>query len=161
MINPSSTHAHSVTGLLEVPAAAAFAFMADPVALGRWSLGCMNTEPTGTGAIHTGHSLFDGAQGYFEIEADPDRMIIDYHLGKLGQLIPRVSARIIAADICGLAAGQCYVTLTAWRAGGMDDARWYRLCATHETEILLIKSQCETAYADDAAGLKSVGGNRT
>jgi hypothetical protein len=28
----------------------------------------------------------------------------------------------------------------------MDDTRWHRLCATHETEILLIKGQCETRW---------------
>lgn len=145
MINPSSNYAHSVTGLLDVPARAAFSFMADPIALGQWSLGCMNTKPTGSRAIHTGHSLFDGAQGYFEIDPDPERMIIDYHLGMPEDMFPRVSARIVAAEICGLAAEQCYVTLTAWRAKSMDDARWYRLCVSHEAEILLIKSQCETA----------------
>lgn len=150
MINPSSLYAHSVTGLLDVPAAAAFAFMADPIALGQWSLGCMNTEPTGLRTIHSGHSLFDGAQGFFEIVTDPDRMIVDYCLGSPDRLVPRVSARIVAGDICGLGAGQCYVTLTAWRAGDMDDTRWHRLCVTHEAEILLVKSQCETGYSRGA-----------
>ncbi|WP_417434389.1 hypothetical protein [Hoeflea sp.] len=146
MINPSSQYAHSVTGLFDVPAETAFAFMADPIALGQWSLGCMNTQPTKTAPIHSGHSLFDGAQGFFEIDTDPDRLIVDYHLGSPERLVPRVSARVVPADICGLGKEQCYVTLTAWRATDMDDVRWHRLCVTHEAEIYLIKSQCEAAY---------------
>jgi hypothetical protein len=29
----------------------------------------------------------------------------------------------------------------------MDDARWRRLCLTHEVEVLLIKAQAETEAA--------------
>ncbi|MCZ4290976.1 hypothetical protein [Hoeflea alexandrii] len=147
MINPSSNYAHSVTGLLDVPAEAAFTFMADPIALGQWSLGCMNTRSVKQTRTHSGHSLFDGAQGFFEIETDRDRLIVDYHLGSPEHMVPRVSARIVPADICGLGKEQCYVTLTAWRATDMDDARWHRLCVTHEAEMYLIKSQCEATYS--------------
>ncbi len=146
MINPSPDISHSVSSLLEAPAAFAFSFMADPIALGGWSLGCMNTQPTGNGAVHTGFSLFDGRQAYFEIDADPERMIIDYRLGVPGRMEPRISARVLSADVCGLRPDQCYVTLTAWRTKAMDDARWHGLCVTHEAEILLIKSQCERAW---------------
>jgi hypothetical protein len=145
-MNPSATLSHSVTALLEVPAQVAFDFMRDPIALGRWSLGCFDTQPIGTGDIHSGRSLFDGREGFFEIGADPERMIVDYFLGTPGRMVPRISARIIAAETCDLDASQCYVTLTAWRSAGMDDARWHRLCATHEAEILLIKAQCETTH---------------
>lgn len=147
MINPSSNYAHSVTGLFDVPAEAAFTFMADPVALGQWSLGCMNTQPVDETGIHSGHSLFDGAQGFFEIDTDSNRLIVDYRLGTLEHMVPRVSARVIPADICGLGEEQCYVTLTAWRSKDMDDSRWHRLCAAHEAEIYLIKSQCEATYS--------------
>jgi hypothetical protein len=37
----------------------------------------------------------------------------------------------------------CLVTLLAWRPVGMDKTRWHRLCASHEVEILLAKSQLE------------------
>ena len=36
--------AHCVTALVNVPAAKAFAFLADPLSLGTWSLGCMRTR---------------------------------------------------------------------------------------------------------------------
>lgn len=146
MINPSSDVSHCVSSLLDVPAGFAFSFMADPIALGGWSLGCMNTRPTGSGAVHTGHSLFDGGQAYFEIDADPRRMIVDYRLGVPGRMEPRISARVLGADVCGLRPDQCYVTLTAWRTTTMDDTRWHGLCVAHEAEILLIRAQCERAW---------------
>lgn len=138
---------HSVAALLEVPAAAAFDFMADPVALGGWSLGCMATEPDGPDRIHRGRSLFDGATGHFRIEADPAHWSIDYHLGPPGRMVPRIAARITPGPICGYAETASLVTLLAWRQRDMDDARWHRLCASHEVEILLIKSQCEAGWS--------------
>ncbi|MGV0875901.1 hypothetical protein V6767_02005 [Martelella sp. FLE1502] len=146
MTGPSDPYAHSVTAVIEVPAAFAFSFMADPIALGRWSLGCMNTRPTGDREIHAGTSLFDGSESHFAIDADLARLIVDYHVGEPGQLLPRISARVIKPEICGLPESYCALTLSAWRARDMDAARWHRLCATHETEILLIKAQCEAAY---------------
>jgi hypothetical protein len=144
-VNRSSALSHSVTALLRVPAKIAFDFMRDPIALGRWSLGCFATQPVGKGRIHSGRSLFDGSEGLFEIAADPERMIVDYLVGTPGRMVPRISARIVAAATCDLDPSQCYVTLTAWRSTGMDEARWHRLCATHEAEILLIQAQCEIA----------------
>ena len=38
---------------------------------------------------------------------------------------------------------RCLVSLIAWRDIDMDDARWQRLIACHEAEILLIKAQIE------------------
>lgn len=144
-MNLSDSYAHSVTALLEVPAGTAFDFMCDPMALGRWSLGCWDTRPTGSDGIYQGRSLFDGGEGTFRIAADAQRMIVDYLLGPPDRMVPRISARIVAAETCDLKSGQCYLTLTAWRTSGMDEARWHRLCASHEAEILLIKAQCESA----------------
>jgi hypothetical protein len=138
----SARHSHSATALVEVPAEAAFAFLADPAALGRWSLGCMDLASEG-GGVWSGTSLFDGARGYLSIEALREKLLIDYHVGTAGERRPRISARVIPPEVCGLAAGRCYVTLTAWRAAGMDDDRWRRLVATHEAEIWLIKAQLE------------------
>ena len=77
------------------------------------------------------------------IDARPDLMLVDYHLGAPGNLQPRISARVVPAAVCGLPEGTCYATLTAWRDAGMTDPRWQRLCATHEAEIWLIKAQIE------------------
>jgi hypothetical protein len=135
---------HCVTALVETPAEIAFRFLADPLAVGGWSLGCMGTEPAGADGLHSGTSLFDGAKGWFRIAAHPEVGLIDYWIGIETALQPRISARVVAAEVCGLKSARCYVTLTAWRTAEMTDARWRQLCAAHEAEIWLIKSQIET-----------------
>ena len=137
--------AHAVTLLVDAAADAAFDYLADPLLLGRWSLGCFDTVAAGTPGLFTGVSLFDGARGWFRIDADRSRHIIDYHVGDATSQVPRVSARVIPGPVCGLPDVSCYVTLTAWRVAGMSDERWSRLCAAHEAEIWLIKAQIETA----------------
>ena len=135
--------AHATTLRVDVAADAVFDYLADPLLLGRWSLGCFDTVPAGAPGLFTGVSLFDGARGWFRIDADRARHIVDYHVGDAASQVPRVSARVIAGPVCGLPETSCYVTLTAWRVAGMSDARWSRLCAAHEAEIWLIKAQIE------------------
>jgi hypothetical protein len=138
---------HAATLRVEVTADVAFDFLADPLQLGCWSLGCFDTTPAGPPGLFTGLSLYDGARGWFRIDADPVRHIIDYRVGDATSQVPRVSARVVPGPVCGLPAASCYVTLTAWRVADMDDERWSRLCAAHEAEIWLIKAQIETAAA--------------
>ncbi len=135
---------HVATALIEVPAEAAFSFLIDPLALGEWSLGCMRTQPTDRAGVYTGWSLFDGSQAFFEIVADADRLLIDYHVGTPEKRAPRISARVVRGPVCGLTEAQCYASLVAWRPQGMAADRWARLCSAHETEIWLIKEQIET-----------------
>ena len=137
--------AHATTLRVDVAADAAFDYLADPLLLGRWSLGCFDTVPAGAPGLFTGVSLFDGARGWFRIDADRARHIIDYHVGDPASQVPRVSVRVIPGPVCGLPETSCYVTLTAWRVAAMSDERWARLCAAHEAEIWLIKAQLETA----------------
>jgi len=137
---------HCVTAHVAAEADAAFRFLADPLALGGWSLGCMRTRPDGTDGLHTGESLFDGAQGWFRIDADPDRLTVDYAVGRAEALRTRISARVLRPEALELPRGSCYVTLVAWRPAAMPADRWRRLCAAHETEILLIKAQIESGY---------------
>lgn len=134
---------HATTCSVAVGAEAAFAFLADPAALSRWSLGCMDLVHLGDG-VYRGRSLFDGVEGWLSIDADPRRLLIDYHVGTLDKREPRISARVIPGPVCGLDGSVCVVTLTAWRSASMSDERWARLCAAHEAEIWLIKSQMET-----------------
>ncbi|MHB2166211.1 SRPBCC family protein [Alsobacter sp. R-9] len=138
-----NTLSHSCTALVAAPARTVFDFLVDPVRLGQWSLGCMQVEPAGPAGIWTGRSLFDGGQGYFEIDADPARLLIDYRVGSLEVRQPRISARVVPGPVCGLGENQCYATLTAWRPPTMHEDRWARLCAAHEAEIWLIKEQIE------------------
>ena len=77
-----SDHAHCATALVDVPADRAYAFLVDPAALGRWSLGCMDLVHVGSG-IYRGRSLFDGGEGWLSIDGDPQRRVIDYHVGTM------------------------------------------------------------------------------
>jgi hypothetical protein len=134
---------HATTQPVDTPAARAFAYLHDPISVGRWSLGCFDTETTDLPGVYTGRSLFDGVRGWFRIDADPARFIVDYLVGEPGNLARRISARVIPGSDLGYGAATCLVTLTAWRPHDMSDERWTRLCAAHEVEVFLIKSQIE------------------
>ncbi len=136
---------HSATLQVDVPADAAFDFLADPVQLGRWSLGCFDTAPAADG-LFTGVSLYDGARSWFRIDADRTRHLIDYHVGEPRCLLARISARVVPGPVCRLPPDVCLVTLTAWRTADMQDSRWQRLCTAHEAEIWLIKAQAEAGF---------------
>ena len=138
---------HATTLRVDVAADVAFDFLADPLLLGRWSLGCFDTVPASAPGLFTGISLYDGARGWFRVDADRSRHLIDYHVGDAASQVPRVAARVIPGPVSGLPATSCYVTLTAWRVAGMNDDRWSRLCAAHEAEIWLIKAQIEATTA--------------
>jgi hypothetical protein len=137
--------AHAATARIEVEALVAFQFLADPLRLGRWSLGCFDTRPTESAGLYTGISLYDGSRVWFRVDADQARYTIDYHVGDAAAQVPRISARVVPGTVCGLGSGCCYVTLTAWRTASMDDDRWARLLSAHEAEIWLIKAQIEAA----------------
>jgi hypothetical protein len=137
---------HMVTRHVCAPADLAFAYLCDPVALGRWSLGCFGTSLDERTGFHTGTSLFDGAQGWFRIEPDPARMLVDFGVGTPDELQVRISARVVEGTQSGYESDTCLVMLSAWRPRTMDAERWERLCASHEAEIWLIKAQIETDY---------------
>ena len=145
----SSSVSTIVTALVAADAQVAFRFLADPLALGGWSLGCMGTQPDGRDGLYRGRSLFDGAVGWFEIEPHPGLLVIDYLVGTQELRKKRISARVIPASECDLPEGECYVSLIAWRPASMTEPRWQRLCAAHEAEIWLIKAQIESGYRPD------------
>jgi hypothetical protein len=135
--------AHCATALVEVEADVAFDFLADPRQLGTWSLGCMRTQPTQSPDLFSGFSLYDDSQVWFDIKANRELLLVDYLVGTRGNLVPRISARVIPAAACDLGTGQCYVSLLAWRSAQMSEPRWKQLCAAHEAEIWLIKARIE------------------
>jgi hypothetical protein len=138
--------AHCVTALVNVRAAKAFEFLADPLSLGTWSLGCMRTQAAKSGAVagpYIGTSLYDDSPASFDVRSHPELLTIDYFVGDAGNLKPRNSVRIIAGDTCDLSEAQCYVSLMAWRPSRMADDRWAQLCAAHDAEIWIIKARIE------------------
>ena len=124
-----------------VPAADAFAFLADGSTLGRWALGAWDTVPVGEG-VFRGHSLFDDRPSWVRPVADAARLCIDFHVGgNPSALTPRIVARVepLAPPAAGEA--RCRIRLEAAREPDMDDARWLRLVRCHEVEVLLIQSR--------------------
>jgi hypothetical protein len=135
--------AHACTALVEVEAETAFTFLADPKALSGWALGCWGASVDEAGRFH-GRSLFSDEETWGRIDADPARLVIDYLVGSRPDDFSRwISARVVPGPVTGRNDNVCLVTLTAWRAAGMDDARWRQLVAAHEAEIFLIKGQLE------------------
>ena len=134
---------HCVTVDVAVPAARAYAFLMDGLKLGGWALGAWATEDKGDG-LYVGRSLFDGTEAWLRPMGDPERLTVDYHLGSgRTALMPRIMARVVPGPVTGRSEERCLVSLIAWRDIDMDDARWQRLIACHEAEILLIKAQIE------------------
>ena len=136
-----SQFSHCVTAECAVPAQRAYDFLSDGLAVGRWALGSFDAEKVGQD-LFRGRSLFDGAQVLYRTVGDPGRLIVDYHVGTdPTSLVPRVMARVVPGEATGRDKGSCLVTLVAWRDASMSQARWERLIACHEVEILLVQAQ--------------------
>lgn len=138
---------HITSVVVKKPAAAVYDFMADPSQLHRWSFGTWQTEIAADGLVR-GTSLFDGSQISVRIAGDAALLRIDYYLGLDPQkLVPRIEVRVVPGEQLGLETDSCVLTFMAWRAEGMDDDRWRRLTASHEMEVMLIKSLLESGRA--------------
>ena len=140
---------HIATRQVQAPADVAFRYLSDPLALGRWSLGCFDTRPAEEPGLYAGRSLIDGSDAFFRIDADPERLVVDYLVGTPDSLVRRISARVVPGPTIDLPEAFCLVSLMAWRTAGMDDEHWARLCALHEAEIVLIKGQIEHGAASE------------
>ncbi len=122
-----------------------FAFMSDPEQMSLWSFGTWRTEIDGSGLVR-GASIRDGAVVYARVEAHQDQGLIDYHLGHSPDaLVPRVYVRVTSEEVFGDGNGTG-LAMTAFRASGMDDARWNSLKTSHQVELDLIKSALESGY---------------
>ena len=137
---------HMVTRHVLAPAERAFSYLTDPIKLGRWSLGCFQTFLDEQSGVHSGTSLFDESQGWFKIDPEPARMLVDYWVGRPDGLAHRISIRVVDGSSVAYDAGTCLIMMMAWRPAGMGQDRWERLCASHEAEIWLVKEQIEAEY---------------
>ncbi|MFV0491999.1 MAG: hypothetical protein ACK5M4_09285 [Pseudorhodobacter sp.] len=136
--------AHMAAAEVGVPADFALARLADAEFLGGWSLGSMDLQPL-DGGVFRGRSLFDGAPAHIEIHVSETLGLIDYAVGTAEHRSARIFIRVTPGPVLGQGAESCVVTLHALRAATASDAAWTRTCTVHETEILLIKAQLETA----------------
>lgn len=140
--------AHMTASLVLVPADFAFARLADAAFVGRWSLGSMGLQEVAPG-VFRGLSMFDGSEAYVEIRPVPALGLIDFAVGSMEARAPRIFIRVTEGSLLGHAEGTCQVALHALRPAQAPEDRWTRTCTTHETELLLIKAQLETAFAAD------------
>jgi hypothetical protein len=129
---------HVVSAVVTAAPGDAFAFLADAGNVDTWTLGSMDAQNLGDG-VYVGRSLYDGGSTYFKADPDPARGVVDYLVGSDPDgLVKRISARVVPGEDQGYGKGTSIVILSAWRPAGMSDARWHRLCAFHEVEILLL-----------------------
>lgn len=134
---------HQASIVIACAAEEAFAFLSNPANLNRWSFGTWQTDLRPDGLV-LGTSLFDGSRILVRIDQDLRRLLIDFHLGQdPDSLVPRISARIVPGPVLGLGSETSVLSLLAWRSAGMDDDRWRRLIASHELEVVLLKSLLE------------------
>ena len=134
---------HSSTCEVMVPAMQAFNYMSDGVAQGDWTLGSMERRKLEE-HLYTGKSIFNHAQLYIRIDADPERLVILYHVGRdKAALEPRNFVRIVPGPVIGAAEDSCLVTLLSWRHKTADDDQWKLTCVSHETEMYIIKNRLE------------------
>ena len=134
---------HAACTTVSAPTNRAFAFMADGLKLGRWALGCLDTKEIEPG-LFAGRSQFTGGIGYVRIVSDKTLLNIDYHVGAApNALSHQNTTRVVAGPSLGRSSDSCVVTLLAWRTAGMSDDDWRLICATHESEIYVVKSMIE------------------
>lgn len=139
--------AHCVSTLCSATPDHAFSYLSDPDRLGEWSLGCWAGRVEADGTVR-GTSLFDGGETYVHVIPAPEQRIVDYAVGDAPEaLVRRISARVVPADEVTGEPGSSLVVLTAWRERTMDEPRWRRLVAAHETEIHLLRHGMERSAA--------------
>lgn len=137
------TLSHSTSIAIDTPAARVLAFIADPARLKLWSFGIQDTT-THEGGLVEGRSVFDGQVSFLRIEADAEAGVARYWLGaRPDALAPRIVALVVKGETIGRSADSAVLTLVAWRGATMTDDRWRRLVASHEFEVVLLKSLIE------------------
>jgi len=136
-------HTHCASIEVSVPAHAAFAFMADGMKQNHWALGSMNRRKLGAD-LFVGTSSFDGSELYVRIDANPELLLVDYHIGDdPDDLRPLVEARIRPGSVLGRDPGCSVITLTLWRAQGDSDESWAMHYHLWKTEVHLIRGAIE------------------
>lgn len=138
--------AEAATAVIARPAAEVFDFMADPGRLDLWSFGTWRVE-VGADGLVKGTAIYDGSHTYVRIDADRDRLLVDYAVGAAPDaLVPRIYARVTPGEVVGIDPGHAVLSIVGLRTADMDDERWQRLCAAHAFEAGLIKSILESGF---------------
>ncbi|HWK46496.1 MAG TPA: hypothetical protein VNT30_17380 [Stellaceae bacterium] len=140
MIDP---HCHSSSIEVAVAAQAAFAIMSDGIKQGDWAWGSYQRRLVEPG-LFVGTSLFDGKETWVRIDANAERLTVDYAVGRNPETLQfRNASRVIPGALLGLDPAHSVVTLLTWRLATQTEQAWQQICATHEAEMFLIKGLLE------------------
>ncbi len=138
--------AHVASVEIAVPAEQAFAYLADGMKQGEWALGSWNRRPVG-GGLFAGDSLFDGSELLIRLDATPELMLVEYHVGRSADaLAPLVWGRVVPGPVVGLDGAHCVLTLVIWRSAADSDENWELLGHTFPTEVRMIKGRLELGF---------------
>jgi hypothetical protein len=133
---------HTATIRIAAPAPRVFDFLADGQKLGKWSFGCWQTKALPDG-VFTGTNLMTGSSTFVRIDADPERLQIDYAVGRSAEaLTPLIIARVLPGAMMGEADENSFASLIVWR-GTAPEERWRQICAAHELEMFRIRHLIE------------------
>jgi hypothetical protein len=138
--------AHAASVEIAVPAERAFAYLADGMKQGQWALGSWNRRPAGDG-LFAGDSLFDGSELLVRLDAHPERLLVEYHVGRTPDTLrPLVWGRVVPGPVVGLDESRCVLTLVIWRSAGDSDELWELLGHTFPTEVQMIRGRLEIGF---------------
>jgi hypothetical protein len=136
-------YCHSSSIAVGCAAEVAFDIMSNGLKQGQWALGSMNRREVEPG-IFLGQSVFTGKDLYVRLDADRERLTVDYAVGASREVMQfRHMSRVIPGPVLKLSAQQCVVTLLTWRLATQSDADWLQLSTIHEAEMFLIKGLLE------------------
>jgi len=96
--------------------------------------------------ILNGTAMFNHGNFFIPLGVDRVlRLLVDFQMGhEPDKLLQRIMARIVPGPEVNRGSDTCLVSLISWRAEGMSDARWKRLCVSHETQMFIIKHMIES-----------------
>ena len=140
------SEAHVASIEVAVPAKRAFDYLADGKKQGEWALGSWNRRPVGAG-LFAGSSLFDGRELLIRLDAHPELLLVEYHVGRSAEtLSPLVWGRVVPGPAVGLAEDRCIVTLIVWRSAADSPETWELLGHSFPTEARMIKGRLELGF---------------
>ena len=136
-------YCHTASISVATPPQTAFAYLADGLQQGEWTLGATGRRKVGD-ALFVGTSIFDDRETYVRIIVVPEHLLVICWVGSAPEaLIPRIWIRVVPPEHLEQPEVTCVVSLLAWRPTNQSDESWRLTRATHEAEVFLIRGFLE------------------